>query len=458
MTLTNMFDITLHNLYFNGSFTKEVNDYDMQEMQELIANLRWRGMIHQMTPGIEKQLRTEKTTCYVGFDPTAPSLHIGNLAIIMLLKHFQLAGHKPIVVVGGATGMIGDPSGRASERKLLGEEELHYNQTCIGEQLKRFLDFSNQPQGALLLNNVNWFKYIDLLAFLREVGKHISINYMMAKDSVKLRLEAGLSFTEFSYQLLQGYDFYHLYTQHNAKLQMGGSDQWGNLTTGIEMIRRKTGHTAFALTTPLLTKTDGRKFGKTEQGNNIWLDPAMTSPHTFYQFFLNCTDEEAHKLIKIFTLDAATIETCIQAHNKKPHERLLQKTLAKALTTMVHTEQAYKKAAQAAEILFGQARLTDIQALSEQELLTVFSDIPQLTMSQTQWINMANIVELISSVTNGAICQSKGEARRIIQGGGLRINTIKVTDPYQKPDFKLLQDRYLLVQQGKKHYYLITVR
>lgn len=427
-------------------------------MQDFIANLRWRGMIQQMTPGLEAQLKQEKTTSYVGFDPTAPSLHIGNLAPIMLLKHFQKAGHKPIIVLGGATGMIGDPSGKASERKLLTEEELHYNQTRINGQLSRFLDFSRQPHGAVLHNNAAWFKQHNLLAFLREVGKHIPINYMLAKDSVQQRLTTGLSFTEFTYQILQGYDFYYLHTHHQVKLQMGGSDQWGNLTTGIELIRRKTGHAAFALTTPLIVRQDGRKFGKTEQGN-IWLDPAMTSPYTFYQFWLNCEDGDAKKFIKIFTLlDFTEITALIQAHEAAPHQRLLQKALAKELTIRVHTEQAYCEASRATEILFGQATLADLQTLSEEVFLKIFAGVPQITISQATWVTTANITDLISSATRGDICQSKGEARRIIQGGGLRVNKIKVTDPHQALTFQLLQGKYLLIQLGKKSYHLITMR
>jgi tyrosyl-tRNA synthetase len=427
-------------------------------MQDFIANLHWRDMVHSIIPGTEVQLKKEATVGYVGFDPTAPSLHIGNLAAIMLLKHFQLAGHKPVVLVGGATGMVGDPSGKVSERSLVREEELRHNQTCISKQLQRFLDFSDQAHGAVLLNNLDWFKDIGFLQFLREVGKHMSVNYMMAKDSVKQRLEAGISFTEFSYQLLQGYDFYYLYTHYNVKLQMGGADQWGNLTTGTELIRRKAGSAAFALTTPLITKADGSKFGKTEQGN-VWLDPTMTSPYAFYQFWLNCSDEDAHKLIKVFTLlDQAAIETLYQMHRAAPHQRILQKAMAKELTMRVHSEQAYRQAAQTTEILFGSATQEDIQTLSEQDLLTIFSNVPQITISKEQWADLADVADLISSATQGVICKSKGEARRMIQGGGLSINKVKVTDPHQKPHFKRLQDRYLLVQQGKKYYYLIVVR
>jgi tyrosyl-tRNA synthetase len=320
------------------------------------------------------------------------------------------------------------------------------------------LDFSDHTNGAVLLNNLDWFKEIGFLQFLREVGKHISVSYMMAKDSVKQRLETGISFTEFAYQLLQGYDFYYLYTHHNVKLQMGGADQWGNLTTGTELIRRKTGSAVFALTTPLITKADGSKFGKTEQGN-VWLDPTMTAPYAFYQFWMNCSDKDAHRLIKVFTLlDQATITTLSQAHDTAPQQRILQKAIAKELTIRVHSEQAYRQAAQATEILFGAATQADIQALSEQDLLSIFTNVPQITISKEAWENLVDVTELISSVTHGIVCKSKGEARRTIQGGGLRINNVKIIDPHQKPNFRLLQDRYLLAQQGKKHHYLIVVR
>ena len=427
-------------------------------MQDFVANLRWRGMVHDMIPGTEEQLKKERTTGYVGFDPTAPSLHIGNLATIMLLKHFQLAGHKPVVVVGGATGMVGDPSFKAAERKLLEEKELRHNQACISQQLQQFLDFSDAPNGAILLNNLDWFQKMGFLQFLREAGKHISVNYMTAKESVQRRLETGLSFTEFAYQLLQGYDFYYLHTHHNVKLQMGGADQWGNLTTGTELIRRKIRGTAFALTTPLVTKADGSKFGKSEQGENLWLDPAMTSPYAFYQFWMNCADEEACKLIKVFTLlDKAAIETLCQAHEAAPHQRILQQAIAKDLTITVHSEQAYHQAAQAAQILFGSATQADLQALHEQDLLTVFANVPQVVLSREQLEAVPDVVELVSSATQGVIFQSKGEARRMIQTGGLSINKVKVTDPHQKPSFKRLQEKYLLVQQGKKNYYLLVI-
>lgn len=427
-------------------------------MQDLVANLRWRGMIHDMIPGTEEQLQKERTAGYIGFDPTAASLHIGNLAAIMLLKHLQLAGHKPIAIVGGATGMVGDPSFKAAERKFLGEEELRHNQACISRQLQQFLDFSDAPNGAILLNNLDWFQEMGFLQFLREAGKHISVNYMTAKESVKRRLETGLSFTEFTYQLLQGYDFYHLYTHHNVKLQMGGADQWGNLTTGTELIRRKAGGNAFALTTPLITKADGSKFGKSEGGENVWLDPQMTSPYAFYQFWMNCSDEDARRLIKVFTLlDQDAIEALYKAHDAAPHQRILQQAIAKELTTIVHSEQAYAQAAQTASILFGNATQEDIQVLSEQDLLTVFANVPRVTLSKEIWKTIDDVLTLVTTATEGVIFKSKGEARRMIQGGGVSINKVKVTDPHQKYDSKLLQEKYLLVQQGKKNYYLIVI-
>lgn len=426
-------------------------------MQDFIENLRWRGMIHDMTPGTEEQLQQERTTAYIGFDPTGSSLHIGNLATIMLLKHLQLAGHKPVVVVGGATGMVGDPSGKSKERNFLSEEELHHNQVCISRQLQHFLDFSDAPNGALLLNNLDWFQEMGFLQFLREAGKHISVSYMMAKESVKRRLETGISFTEFTYQLLQAYDFCHLHTHHDVKLQMGGADQWGNLTTGTELIRRKVGGTAFALTTPLITKADGTKFGKTEHGN-VWLDPAMTSPYAFYQFWMNCTDEEAHRLVKVFTLlDQASIEQLYQAHNAAPHQRLLQQAIAQELTITVHGQQAYQQVLKATHILFGKATQEDIQTLSEQELRTIFANVPQISISQETLAATPDVTTLLSSTTQGLIFSAKGEARRMIQGGGVSINKVKLTDPAEQPHFQLLQNRYLLVQKGRKHFYLVVV-
>lgn len=424
-------------------------------MKDFIANLRWRGMIHDSIRGTEAQLKKEQTAGYIGFDPTAPSLHIGNLAAIMLLKHFQLAGHKPIVLIGGATGMIGDPSGKAEERKLLDEETLRHNQAHIKKQLSKFLDFTCRENAVEMLNNYDWFKKVNFLSFLREVGKYISVNYMMAKDAVKKRLETGISYTEFAYQLLQGYDFYYLYTTKNVKLQMGGADQWGNVTTGVELIRKKAGGEAFALTTPLITKADGSKFGKTEKGN-VWLAPEMTSPYAFYQFWLNCSDEEATKLIKIFTLlEREDIKALIQAHNAMPHQRILQKAIAKEVTTRIHGEKDCTWAVKASELLFGNATQEDLATIDDKTLLTTLEGVPQIKINKEQLQSLLDVSELVSSATQAIIFKSKGEARRMIQGGGLSINKTKITDPYQKPPFTLLQDRYLLVQKGKKHYYLI---
>lgn len=426
-------------------------------MHNFIENLRWRGMIHDITPGLEEESKKGIITGYIGFDPTASSLHVGNLATIMLLKHLQLAGHKPIALVGGATGMIGDPSFKAMERKFLAEEELLHNQACIMKQLSKFLDFSSGANAAELTNNIDWFRDLSFLKFLREVGKHLSINYMMAKESVKRRLEEGISFAEFSYQLIQGYDFYHLYTTRGVKLQMGGADQWGNLTTGIELIRRKTGKEAFALTTPLITKADGSKFGKSEQGN-IWLDPTMTSPYMFYQFWLNCSDAETSQLIKVFTLlSQEEIAQLVQTHEKAPHQRILQNALAKELTILVHSAADYHQAVKASNLLFGQATQTDLLALSEQDFLTVFASIPQISIPVEQLAAVEDITDLLTHVTQGVIFPSKREARRMIEEGGVSINKEKVTDPYQKLACQPIKDKYLVVQKGKKNYFLIVV-
>jgi tyrosyl-tRNA synthetase len=426
-------------------------------MYDFIANLRWRGMIHDITPGLDAQLQKGMMTGYIGFDPTASSLHVGNLATIMLLKHFQLAGHKPIALVGGATGMIGDPSFKAAERKFLSEETLLYNQSCIMKQLSKFLDFSSGANAAELLNNIAWFENFSFLKFLREVGKHISVNYMMAKESVKRRLEEGISFTEFSYQLLQGYDFFHLHTTKGVRLQMGGADQWGNLTTGIELIRKKMGEEAFALTAPLVTKSDGSKFGKSEQGN-IWLDPNMTSPYEFYQFWLNCSDEDANRLIKIFTLlGQEEIDNLIQAHTKVPQERILQKEIAKELTIRVHSEKDYVQAIKTSELLFGHATESDLYELTEADFKVIFKSIPEVAVSQADLDEIDDVLSLVASTGAGILFNSKAEVRRAIQEGSLYINKQKITNPYQKPTFNLLQNKYLLIQRGKKHHYLVKI-
>ncbi len=428
-------------------------------MKDFIASLHWRGMVHDMVPGTAEHLNKGMATGYVGFDPSAPSLHLGNLVPIMLLKHFQEAGHKPIVLVGGATGMIGDPSGRSQERVFLIEEVLRYNEASIAKQLEKFLDFSTGDNKAVLLNNLDWFKDFSFLRFLRDVGKHIPIGYMMAKDSVKQRIETGISYTEFAYQLLQGYDFYHLYLHKNVTLQMGGSDQWGNLTTGVELIRKKAQYQAFAITAPLLTRADGSKFGKTASGTNIWLDPAQTSPYEMYQFLLNGSDHEAEKLIKIFSFSTQEeTEALIIAHQAKPETRLLQQTLAKIITTMVHSEEACRQAIVCSNILFGHSASVDaLHTLSEPELLNVCATIPKVHITRAALDGVDSMVALLSIATENRIMASKSEARRMIASSGLKVNKLLITDPYEKPDFSLLHNRYLLVQKGKKNYYLIVV-
>ncbi|WMJ74336.1 tyrosine--tRNA ligase [Cytophagaceae bacterium ABcell3] len=423
-------------------------------MTNFVEELKWRGMLHDIMPGTEEQLSKEMTTGYVGFDPTASSLTIGNLVTIMLLVHYQKAGHKPIALIGGATGMIGDPSGRSDERKFLSEETLEHNQKCIKAQLEKFLDFSGE-NAAEVVNNYDWFKNIGFIEFLRDAGKHLTVNYMMAKESVKKRLENGLTFTEFSYQLLQGYDFLRLYKEKNMRLQMGGSDQWGNITSGTELIRRVEGGEAFALTCPLLTKSDGTKFGKSE-GGNIWLSPDMTSPYKFYQFWLNCSDEDASRFIKIFTLKSKEeIEALEKEHAEAPHLRVLQKALAKDITIRVHSEEEFENAVKASEILFGKSTTENLKSLNEATLLAVFEGVPQVDISKETLQNTKNVTELLSEATN--IFSSKGEARKMISGGGVSINKEKLNAPDQGTEFDLLQEKYLLVQKGKKNYFLVKV-
>jgi tyrosyl-tRNA synthetase len=424
--------------------------------KNLIEELRWRGMLQDLTPGTEEQLQKEITTGYIGFDPTADSLHIGNLATLMLLVQLQRAGHKPIALVGGATGMIGDPSGKSAERTLLDEATLAHNQACITKQLCQFLSFEGE-NAAEVVNNYDWFKNISFLQFLREAGKHLTINYMMAKDSVRKRLETGLSFTEFSYQLLQAYDFYWLYKNKGVKLQMGGSDQWGNITSGTEFIRRIEGGSAFALTCPLVTKADGTKFGKSE-GGNIWLDAQKTSPYQFYQFWLNVADEDAPRMIRVFTLlDQKTIEDLEAEHAAAPHLRLLQKELAAEVTKMVHGQEALDKAIEASEILFGKATTEILEKLDENTLLDVFKDVPNLEISKTDFDAAPNVLELLATHLGKQIFSSKGEARKMILGGGVSLNQNKISDPNQTLDFNLLQGKYILIQKGKKNYYLLRV-
>ena len=429
-------------------------------MANFVEELRWRGMIQDMMPGTEEQLKKEMTTAYLGIDPTADSLHIGHLVGVMILKHLQRCGHKPIALVGGATGMIGDPSGKSQERNLLDESTLRHNQEAIKAQLARLIDFdSDAPNAAILVNNYDWMKEFSFLEFIRDVGKHITVNYMMAKDSVKKRFNGegdGMSFTEFTYQLVQGYDFYHLYEAHGCKLQLGGSDQWGNITTGTELIRRKKGATdAYALTCPLIKKADGTKFGKTESGN-IWLDARYTSPYKFYQFWLNVSDEDAKSYIKIFTfLDKETIDNLIAEHEAAPHERKLQKRLAEEITVMIHSREEYEKAVEASQILFGGATSEALKKLDEETLLQVFEGVPQFRIERAALENLP-FIELAAGATQ--IFPSKGECRKMVQGGGVSLNKEKVTDP-QRPTTEedLIAGKYLLVQRGKKNYYLVIV-
>ncbi|WP_184175148.1 tyrosine--tRNA ligase [Rhabdobacter roseus] len=425
-----------------------------------IEELRWRGMLHDVMPGTEEQLNREMTAGYIGFDPTASSLHIGNLATIMLLVHFQRAGHKPFALVGGATGMIGDPSFKAAERSFLSEETLLYNQEGIRKQLESFLDFDCGAHSAELVNNYDWFKGIGFLQFLRDAGKYLSVNYMMAKDSVKKRLETGISFTEFSYQLLQGYDFYWLYKNKGVRLQMGGSDQWGNITTGTELIRRKEGDEegffkAFALTTPLITKSDGTKFGKSE-GGNVWLDPAFTTPYEFYQFWINQADLDCHRLLRVFTLlPKEAIEALESQHAEAPHLRIMQKALAEEVTTRVHSARDYQLAVKASEVLFGKATLDTLRTIAADEFETIFDGVPQTEISRADWDSCPNVTELLATTTRGEVYASKGEARRAIQQHAVSINKVKVTGSEQAlAEFDLLQDRFVLISKGKKNHLL----
>lgn len=423
--------------------------------QNFVQELTWRGMVHDVMPGTEAQLQKERTAGYIGFDPTADSLHIGNLVQIMTLVHFQRCGHKPVALVGGATGMVGDPSGKSAERNLLSEEILRHNESCVRSQLERFLDFSAGPTQAEMVNNYDWFKDFRFLDFIRDVGKHLTINYMMAKDSVQNRLESGLSFTEFSYQLVQGYDFYWLFKNKGCRLQMGGSDQWGNIVTGTELIRRKDGGEAFALTTPLIRKADGSKFGKTEQGN-VWLDAKRTSPYHFYQYWLNTSDADAASFIRIFTeLSKQEIEDLVAKHQQAPHLRALQQELARHIMIRVHSQAEYDTAKSASQILFGQSVTEDLKKLDEATLLAVLEGVPMVTVGRDTLAGAATVTDLLSETTQGKIFDSKGKARRMIEGGGVSINKTRVEDPNQQPSYTLLHNRYLLVQKGKKDYYLI---
>lgn len=424
-----------------------------------VEELNWRGMIHDIMPGTEEQLEKEMTSAYVGIDPTADSLHIGHLVGVMMLKHFQACGHKPIVLVGGATGMIGDPSGKSAERNLLSEEDLRHNQACLKEQLALFLDFdSDIENSAEMVNNYDWMKEFSFLEFIRDVGKHITVNYMMSKDSVKKRLGAesreGMSFTEFTYQLVQGFDFLHLYRDKNCKLQMGGSDQWGNITTGTELIRRKERGEAFALTCPLITKADGGKFGKTESGN-VWLDPEKTSPYQFFQFWMNTSDADAEKYIKIFTmLTQEEVDALVKEQAEAAHLRPLQKRLAEEVTVMVHGREAYDAAVEASQILFGKGTTETLKKIDERTLLSVFEGVPQFKVSKDAIKAGINVVDLLAE--KATVFPSKGELRRTIKGGGMSINKEKIANAEVTiDDSALLNDRYILVQKGKKNYFLI---
>lgn len=429
-------------------------------MNSFIEELRWRGMLQDMTPDLEEHLNKGTASAYLGFDPTADSLHIGHLVGVMTLLHFQRAGHKPYALVGGATGMIGDPSFKSAERNLLDSETLTHNVDSIKKQLSKFLDFTAENEGkAELVNNYDWMAQFSFLDFIRDVGKHITVNYMMAKDSVKRRLEDGngLSFTEFSYQLIQGYDFYHLWKNENCSVQLGGSDQWGNIVTGTELIRRMGGGSAYGLTVPLITKADGTKFGKTE-GGSVWLDAEKTSPYAFYQFWLNVSDEDAARYIKIFTvLDKETIENLEAEHAEAPHLRVLQKEIAKQVTLMVHGEKELDMAIKASSILFGKSSTEDLAELDERTFLQVFDGVPQVQIARNEYQQLETVLDLFGDISQGVVFNSKGEARKMIQGGGLSINKEKVTDPNAALNLTLLQNKYLLVQKGKKNYFIIEI-
>ena len=429
-------------------------------VKDFVQELEWRGMIHTIMPGAKEQLQKEMTTAYLGIDPTADSLHIGHLVGVMILKHFQMCGHRPIALIGGATGMIGDPSGKSQERNLLDEATLRHNQEAIKNQLAKLIDFdSTADNHALLVNNYDWMKEFSFLDFARDIGKCITVNYMMAKDSVKKRFNGegdGMSFTEFTYQLLQGYDFLHLYNEYNCKVQLGGADQWGNITTGTELIRRKLGSEAeaFAITCPLITKADGTKFGKTESGN-VWLDARYTSPYKFYQFWLNVSDDDAKRYIKIFTLlDRETVEALIAQHDEAPHLRVLQKRLAEEVTTMIHSKEELEKAQAASNILFGNATSEALRSLDEATLLQVFEGVPQFTMSRSDLGKP--FVDVVADLCK--VFPSKGECRKMVQGGGVQLNKEKVADAMREvTESDLIAGKYLLVQKGKKNYFLITV-
>lgn len=427
-------------------------------METLIEELTWRGLVQDIMPGTEDLLNKETVTGYVGFDPTADSLHIGNLVPIMLLVHLQRHGHKPLALVGGATGLVGDPSGKSTERTLMDRDIIQHNLKCQQKQLMHFLDFSDSnPNKAEIVNNYDWFSGFGFLQFIRDVGKHITINYMLSKDSVKNRLDQGMSFTEFSYQLIQGYDFYHLYSHKGCKLQMGGSDQWGNIVTGTELIRRKAGGEAFAITAPLVTKADGSKFGKSE-GGNVWLDRNKTSPYKFYQFWLNVSDNDASKFIRIYTLLSQVEITKLESdHQKSPHFRILQKALAAELTRRVHSESDLHQAIRASEVLFGKSGSEELDALEEDLLLEVLEGVNQVRLNENTSNHDLSIIDLLSEATGFGIFKSKSEARRMLESGGIGINKVKVALNTPLSDLPMLKGKYYLVQVGKKNYHLIIV-
>ncbi len=418
-----------------------------------VQELKWRGMIHDIMPGTEEQFQKEMTSAYIGFDPTADSLHIGSLVQIMILVHLQKCGHKPYALIGGATGMVGDPSGKSKERNLINKETLEHNLNCVKNQLEKFLDFDCGDNSAVVVNNFEWFEHLSFLDFIRDNGKHISINYMMAKDSVKSRLETGLSFTEFSYQLVQGFDFYWLWKNKQCKVQLGGSDQWGNIVTGTELIRRKSGGEAFAVTTPLIKKSDGGKFGKTEEGN-VWLDKTKTSPYKFYQFWLNSSDDDAKNYIKIFTLKSKEeISILIKEHNQAPHLRSLQKNIAEEITIRVHGKKELENAILASNILFGKSTSDDLKKLDSETFLGVFEGVPQYNISKEE-LN-TDIFTLLVEKTS--IFNSKGEARRMISSNAVSFNKEKISSDFNSSDISLINEQYLLVQKGKKNYFVIKV-
>ncbi|MFL5753889.1 MAG: tyrosine--tRNA ligase [Bacteroidia bacterium] len=424
-------------------------------LHDFVEELKWRGMLQDVMPGTQDLLNKEMTVGYIGFDPTADSLGVGNLVQIMTLLHFQKAGHKPLALVGGATGMVGDPSGKSQERNLLNEETLNHNLSCQKKQLEKFLDFNCGANSAAIVNNYDWFKNFSFLEFIRDVGKHITVNYMMAKDSVKNRLENGMSFTEFSYQLVQGYDFYYLWKHHDVKLQMGGSDQWGNIVTGTELIRRKDGGEAFALTTPLIKKSDGTKFGKTE-GGNIWLDPKRTSPYAFYQFWINSSDSDVKTYMRIFSLKGREeIEAMEKEHDAAPHLRMLQRELAMEITIRVHGLAEYRAAVDASEVLF-KGSIEDLGKIPEELFLELFNGVPRFEVNKTELEAGVSVVDLLAEKTQ--VFPSKGEARKMIQGGGVSLNKAKIDNAEMKVDAThLINHKYLMVQKGKKNYFLIRV-